>query len=313
MPMLIHSFAQIFGMDPLPVDRGSIAFFSRATWIQHALGDPCAFHTTLYAASAHLDAFQGANISTMTLYHHTVALQLLQGRLHDPDAVMSESLMACVATLVFFSAAFGDKESSGIHKKALMKMIKAKGGLVDPTIGTFLSEVITAGVLSEAIIIDTTLDIPFLDVPPTPLVPPSFFISAILRRAATKKGGYYNLSPSTTEIFREIQSVISLQSDEPGIRAKWASRIAPLLLSLDHRHTGQFINDEFLVSDTEAISEACHVAALIFWLLFLDDHEYLAPFSMDVLQLLVEKLRFAVSCGSMDTWMRTAPEAHTFP
>jgi hypothetical protein len=61
----------------------------------------------------------------------------------------------------------------------------------------------------------------------------------------------------------------------------------------------------------EAINQACHTAAWIFWFLFLEDHEYLAPFSEDVLQLFVDKLRFAVSRANMDTWMRTAPEAHT--
>jgi hypothetical protein len=90
-------------MDPLPVDDGSLACLLRATWIQQALADPCALHTTLYAASAHLDAFRGAKNSNMTLYHHTLALRLLQERINDPDAVFSESLMACVAPLVFFS------------------------------------------------------------------------------------------------------------------------------------------------------------------------------------------------------------------
>ncbi|KAJ5911667.1 C6 zinc finger domain protein [Penicillium subrubescens] len=143
MPMLIHSFLETFGMDPLPVDSGSLACLLRATWIQQALADPCALHTTLYAASAHLDAFRGAKKSNMTLYHHTIALRLLQERINDPDAVFSESLMACVAPLVFFSALFGDKGASTIHKMALMRMIKAKGGLEDLALGTFLSELIT--------------------------------------------------------------------------------------------------------------------------------------------------------------------------
>lgn len=104
MCLLLSSIVvEIFEMDPLPVNHGSLAFFSRATWIQYTLVDPCVFHTTLYTASAHLDAFRGVKNSSMTLYHQTVALQLLQARLHDPAAVFSESLIACVITLVFFS------------------------------------------------------------------------------------------------------------------------------------------------------------------------------------------------------------------
>jgi hypothetical protein len=94
---------ETFGMDPLPVESGSLACLLRATWIQQALSNPCALHTTLYAASAHLDAFRGAKSSNMTLYHHTIALRLLQERINDPDEEFSESLMACVAPLVFFS------------------------------------------------------------------------------------------------------------------------------------------------------------------------------------------------------------------
>lgn len=163
---------------------------------------------------------------------------------------------------------------------------------------------------------DTTLNIPFLDIPPTPLIPPSYFISAILRRAASKKGGYYNLSSRTIEMFEDIESVAHLWPDDPaiiGMRGRWATRVEDLLLLYpDQQDTGHNTNDVSLESDTDAITQACHTAALIFWLLFLDDHEYLAPFSMGVLQVLVGKLRYAISCGSMDTWVRTAPEAHTW-
>jgi hypothetical protein len=163
---------------------------------------------------------------------------------------------------------------------------------------------------------DSTLDIPFLDVPPTPLTPPSYFISAILRRAASKKGGYYNLSTRTIEMFEDIKYVAHLWPDDPaviGIRAKWATKVEDLLLLYpDNQDTGFNTSDVSIESDIDAITQACDTAALIFWLLFLDDHEYLTPFSMDVLQLLVGKLRYAISCGSMDTWVRIAPEAHTW-
>jgi hypothetical protein len=162
---------------------------------------------------------------------------------------------------------------------------------------------------------DFTLDIPFLDIPPSPPHPPGYFISAILRRATSEKGGYYNLSPSTIEIFEDIESLVSFWPDDQaaiGIRMKWATIVRDLLLYPDHRHTRHNTNDVTLESDIKAITQACYIAALIFWLLYLDDHEYLAPFSIDTLQLLVGKLRNAISRGSMDTWVRTAPEAHTW-
>jgi hypothetical protein len=90
-------------MEPLPVHTDSFACLLRGMWIQQALSDPCALHTTLYAASAHLDAFRGVKISKLTLYHHTIALQLLQKRINDQNSGSNEFLMACIAPLVFFS------------------------------------------------------------------------------------------------------------------------------------------------------------------------------------------------------------------
>jgi hypothetical protein len=122
---------------------------------------------------------------------------------------------------------------------------------------------------------DSTLDIPFLE------IPPSYFTSAILRRATSKKGGYYNLSYCAIEVFEDIDFVAYFWPDEPaviGIRAKWATKVGGLLLLYpDHQHTGHNTNDVSIESDTDAITLACHTAALIFWLLFLADHEYLAP------------------------------------
>ncbi|KAJ5770948.1 uncharacterized protein N7511_002999 [Penicillium nucicola] len=318
MPMLIHSSSLVvietFGMEPLPVDGNSLAWLLRAMWIQKALSDPCALHTTLYAASAHLDAFRGVKNNNMTLYHHTAALQLLQERIADPGAVFSESLMACIAPLVFFSALFGDKGSSNMHKIALMQMIKAQGGLDHLALGGFLSGLITVCVLTEAIIMDSQLDIPFLDIPPTPLAPPTYFTSAILRRAAHRERRYYNLSRAAIEIFEDIDVVARLLPDHPSaidLRAKWAAKTEHLLLSSDHQQNRGSNDDIFIEPHADAITQACQTAALIFWYLFLDD-EYVAPFRMTVLQRLVRKLQYAISSGSMDTWVRVAPEAHTW-
>lgn len=163
---------------------------------------------------------------------------------------------------------------------------------------------------------DSTLDIPFLDIPPTPLTPPTHLVSAILRRAASRIGGYYNLSPRTIEIFEDIECVAQLSPDNPAaidVRVKWATKVEDLLLSYPvHRIPGYNAKHIPIKSDTEAMIQACHTAGLIFWLLFLDEGDYLAPFSMAFLQFLVEKLRYAISCGSMGTWVRTGPEAHTW-
>jgi hypothetical protein len=171
-------------------------------------------------------------------------------------------------------------------------------------------------VLTETIIMDSTLDLPFLEFSPTPLTPPSYFITTILRRATSRKDVYYNLSPRAVEIFENIGFVAHILPNDHAvndIRAKWATNVEDvLLLYPDLQHTGHTTTDISMESHTDAVTEACHTAALIFWLLFLDDHEYLAPFSIDVFHYLVRKLRYALSYGSMDVWVKTAPEAHTW-
>jgi hypothetical protein len=158
---------------------------------------------------------------------------------------------------------------------------------------------------------DSTLDIPFLDIPPTPLTPPRYFISAILRRSTRGNGGYYNLAPRTIRIFEDIDSVTHFPSEEPAaiaIRTKWATRLKEIVQPLDHEDTQDITDGTSIKSDADAITQACQSAALIFWYLFLDD-EYVGPFCMNFLQRLVQKLRYALCRGSMDTWVRTSPEA----
>ncbi|KAL4865831.1 hypothetical protein BDV12DRAFT_199801 [Aspergillus spectabilis] len=318
MPLLLHSFVETFGMDPLPVDKNSLAWHLRATWIQQALADPCAFHTTIYAASAHLDAFRGTSNNRMTLYHHTIALQLLNERIMEPGAVFNESIMACVAPLSLAQ----DKVSSQIHKKALLQMIKAKGGLEHLALGPFLAGLIVICVVTDAVINDTQLDVPFLDIPPTSLDPPPYLISAILHRAESKIG-YYNLSPEAIRIFKDIELVSEYHTDSmltnnslecllaSEIHRSWRADLGTTLL---FPHT----TEETPIATTEAaaITQSCHAAALIFfYLLSLDaplptTTTCLSP--PEILYLLVNNLKSSLSRASMDSWVRTAPEAHSW-
>jgi hypothetical protein len=169
-------------------------------------------------------------------------------------------------------------------------------------------------VLTEAIIMDSKLEIPFLDIPPTPLTLPTYFTSAILHRVANREGGYYNLSREAIEVFEDIDFIAHLLPDGPGamaLRTKWAAKVQDVLFSPSHPQSQDHTDHVSIESDADAMTKACQTAALIFWYFFLDD-EYIAPFSMTVLQRLVRKLQYALSCGSMDTWVRTAPEAHTW-
>jgi hypothetical protein len=161
---------------------------------------------------------------------------------------------------------------------------------------------------------DSKLDIPFLDVPPTPLTPPTYFTSAILRRTANREEDHYNLSREAIEIFEDIDFIARLLPDDPGainLRTRWAAKMEDLLLSPTHPQRRDDTDHVPIESDVDAITKACQTAALIFWYFFFDD-EFIAPFRMTVLQCFVRKLQYTISRGSMDSWVRTAPEAHTW-
>ncbi|KAL4883973.1 hypothetical protein BJY04DRAFT_215856 [Aspergillus karnatakaensis] len=336
MPLLLHSFIETMGMDPLPVDKDSLAWHLKATWIQQALSDPCAFHTTLYAASAHLDAFRGTRDNRMTLYHHGIALHLLNERLRVQKAVYSESIMACVAPLVYFSSIGEDKVSSQIHKKALSEMIRAKGGFQNISADPFLAGLIAVCAVSEAVINDSGLDIPFLDIPPTTASPPSYLISAALWRAESKKG-YYNLPPEAIRILKDMEFVTKYYTDPTStdsslsqIHQSWRTALEHALSPSDS-DTSTTQNtlktedpDPEPLSPTptstssasaSAITASCHAAALIFIYLLPTATQNTSSITLtppSSLPLLANRLKTALFRVSMDTWIRTAPEAHSW-
>ena len=82
-------------------------------------------------------------------------------------------------------------------------------------------------------IIDSTLDLPFLEIPPTSRTPPGYLIATILRRATSRKDAYYNLSPRAIEIFENIGFMAYIWPNDYAsvdIRVKWANNVEDLLL-----------------------------------------------------------------------------------
>lgn len=313
MPMLLHSFIETFGMAPLPVEDGSLASLLRTDWVSRAIVDPCFFHATLFSASAHLDAFQGKAQNEMTLYHYSMALKLLREKLASPGGTLDEGTIACIPPLVFFSSMKNDEDSSRIHREGLMQLLRAKGGLNKMGLGGFFSALIPVCVLTEAIIFDTELDIPGLEIPPTPLSPPLCLITATLKRAAHQTG-YYNLSHEAIMMWEEIR-LICRYADEQHLGTSTEEHLFDLTKTQYRSRLDTKINEDDEPREkvppsgsVSGINESCHAAALIFWYLF-DDH-----FSVEdeTLQKLVNNLKDALSRTTMDAWIRCSPEAHTW-
>ncbi|KAL2786714.1 hypothetical protein BJX66DRAFT_346670 [Aspergillus keveii] len=312
MRKMLHSFLETLGMNLLPVDQGSLALLLRTSWIQQALTDPCAFHATLYAASAHVDALRGLPTS-MTLYHQTMVLRLLKERLTAPGMVVNESILTPMAPLVFFTSLSGDTRSSQIHKKALIQMIRDKTGLGRVTLSPFLQGLIAVCILQESVIHDLQFDLPWVEIPPTLLTPPSHLISAALRRAKFQHEAYYTLALKAIHIFEDIEFaceyLASLTTSSPlppsvyvHLQESWRTQIEAALSTFGS------VEHPTPLTGPMAMTIACHAAALIFWYL-LDDFFPLSPSS---LQMLVDGLKRALACSSTEIWVRAAAKAHTW-
>ncbi|KAL2813975.1 hypothetical protein BJX63DRAFT_206632 [Aspergillus granulosus] len=301
MPMLMHSFIETLGLAPLPVDKGGLAFSLRTSWAAQALRDPCSFHATLFSASAHLDAFRGVSYNPVTTYHYTTAMRLIREKLALAGGMPDEIIIACIPTMVFFSSLRGDVKSSQIHKKGLIQLLRAKGGLAEHELDGFFSALIPVCVMAEAIVFDSDLDIPGVDIPPIPFIPPTQLLSRALERAAHQTG-YYNLSHEAIQIFKDIQAVC-IEPDEPlSTRTKdiWTERIHSRLTQTLHP------------IQPNRIDAACHVAALIFFYLLFDNNPGLDLIPSSHLQNLVHDLKTILLDTTKDSWIRISPEAITW-
>ncbi|KAL2834104.1 hypothetical protein BJY01DRAFT_239231 [Aspergillus pseudoustus] len=306
MPMLLHSckfhIIETFGMAPLPVDKGSLAFSLRTSWASQALSDPCSFHATLFSASAHLDAFRGESYNYVTTYHYTTAMRLIREKLALPGAMPDEKLIACIPAMVFFSSLRGDKQSSQIHRNGLMQLLRAKGGLAEFELDGFFSALIPVCVMTEAIVFASELEIPGIEIPSIPFAPPTQLLSGALERAA-QQTGYYNLSPEAVQIFKDIRLICKTlhKPESAKTTALWRDRLRSRL------------TEGLCPIKTNRMDAACHAAALIFLYLLFHNEIGGPNTTMDSqLEILLQDLKIALLDTRTDTWIRSSPEALTW-
>ncbi|KAL3440823.1 hypothetical protein BJX65DRAFT_314407 [Aspergillus insuetus] len=221
--------------------------------------------------------------------------------------------MTPMAPLVFFTSLSGDNRSSQIHKKALIQMIRDNSGLGQLTLSPFLQGLIAVCILQESVIHDLQFELPWVEIPPTLLTPPSYLISAALRRAKFKHDAYYTLSLKAIYILKDIEFaceyLASLTTSSPllpslyvHLQDSWRAQIEATLSTFGS------VEHPTPLTGPMAMTIACHAAALIFWYL-LDDFFPLSPSS---LQILVNGLKSALACSGTEIWVRAAAEAHTW-
>lgn len=90
----------------MPVDPKSIAYQMQRVYMPHTLTDPCMFHASLYAASAHLDAARHDCDNPITLYHKSETLRYIRQRIAQSQEGIDKGLdeaIAGVVPLAFFA------------------------------------------------------------------------------------------------------------------------------------------------------------------------------------------------------------------
>ncbi|KAL3468981.1 hypothetical protein BJX99DRAFT_92672 [Aspergillus californicus] len=129
MPRLLKHFCEGLGVSHLPVEANSTAYQIQTLWVQGALSEPCLFHATLYAGSSHFDFLQGGKPSSITLYHQSEAIRMLNTRLSNPTTAMDDRTIVAVIPLAFFADLNGDQAAADIHRAGLWKLVEMRGGL----------------------------------------------------------------------------------------------------------------------------------------------------------------------------------------
>jgi hypothetical protein len=110
-------------MSIVKVNPKSMAYRLQTVWMRRSIGDPCLFHATLYAASAHLDASRGDHDNPVTLHHHTELVRHVRQRLADPEHKKLDEAIGAVIPLAFFSVSVIPKKSNIVNNRLKQKII----------------------------------------------------------------------------------------------------------------------------------------------------------------------------------------------
>lgn len=102
-----------------------------SSWTTNLLADVLYLHSTLFSVEAFLDSSMGRGSSSLTQFHLSKTLRLLQERLNapgDPRSIADATIMV-VSVLALTAELHGDVDAAGAHMQGLQRMILLRGGL----------------------------------------------------------------------------------------------------------------------------------------------------------------------------------------
>ncbi|KAL4887250.1 hypothetical protein BJY04DRAFT_212294 [Aspergillus karnatakaensis] len=287
MPRLIKHFCEGLGVSHLPVDRNSTAWHIQTHWLQGALSDPCLFHATLYAGSSHFDLQRGQGPSSITLFHQSEAIRLLNERLSDPNSAADDRTIVAVTPLAMFADLNGDQNAANIHKQGLWRLVQMRGGMdqlgFDGLPGVLIK--------MNTVVYNIVFDLSRSSDQPGP--PPMDLERRILLRPPKESAAVENL-PLILNIFHDIYNFkLDWHSSEEGSPEQQTDHLQPYSSAVP---SPPGLNDP--------VFHCCHLAATIFHTIVSEPR---SPSSCTKIDALASDLEASLALTETELWLRRIP------
>ncbi|KAL4994477.1 hypothetical protein BDV10DRAFT_203805 [Aspergillus recurvatus] len=261
MPQLIQFFLTSVALPSDTVVADSLAHHLRSEWMQHAMSDPCLFHATLFSASASIDVLRGQQNTTLTLYHQTWALRLINERLAQREPILTYGTLGAVIPLLYYNMVALDRESAVVHQKGLVKMLLATPRSFRAGIGPLIA-IVKVTMLSFACIYDM---LPIWDCLYSEAVRPNMLLRDIVFRTMRENDRPFYQRQTMDAILDMYEAVCRLDHLVHAEHNSISIEVARVLaFARTDKGTNPTEYDRQL-DPAERINACCRLACQVFW------------------------------------------------
>ncbi|KAL2826463.1 hypothetical protein BDW59DRAFT_65377 [Aspergillus cavernicola] len=296
MPRLIKHFCEGLGVSRLPVEANSTAYQIQTLWVQGALSDPCLFHATLYAGSSHFDLLRGEKPSSITLYHQSEAIRLLNKRLSSPVAAMDDRTLVAITPLALFADLNGDQAAADVHRAGLWKLVEMKGGL--DKLG--YDGLTSALVQMNTIIYNIAFDLEPGPTFPQPLETPPLGIEERI----------LNISPSDSAYLATLPFIQNIFHDIHNFKVDFTAHADTSIDQLCYNHLQRYATAIPKEAFEDAPYYCCYLAVFIFRTIV--DPQSRSPGYFTKLDALASELKASLALTDAELWIRRIPAVFTW-
>ncbi|KAL2816538.1 hypothetical protein BJX63DRAFT_138661 [Aspergillus granulosus] len=312
MPQLLQFFLTSIALRSNTVVVDSLAHHLHSQWMQHAMTDPCLFHATLFSASASIDMLRGQRNSTLTLYHQTWAIRLINERLAQRVPVLTYGTLGAVIPLLYYNMIALDRDSAAAHQKGLVKMLLVTPKSFRADIGPLIA-IVKVAMISFACIYDM---LPIWDCLYSESIRPNVLLRNIVTRATLEnEQGLYQ--KQTIDAILDVYETVSRL--DHLVHSDQASIISEVDRVLSFSSTGDGIvldvqDGQYNMATGERINICCQLACRVFWKTLLQRRGR-RPFDQDSNTIEDPELKQILKhLQQLEPWywIRNAPEVFTW-